>query len=275
MMRRTRTSRSSSTRAATVTWLQAVATVVLLLPGARGGHRPPAPATEVQATRAAALAAAPDERTPSAPRATSAPDPGPHAGPVAGVRYEPPVEAPVVDPFRPPANPYGPGNRGIEYATVVGTEVGAAADGVVTFAGFVAGSLFVTVLHADGVRTTASYLASIRVVAGLRVNRGEVIGIAAARLHISARVGGEYIDPASLWGSGSSHVFLVPLAGGAPTGGQRRPRPPEGWTRAVRYARQPARQSVGCCTSTLARIHPRSPTAPGPGSSNRREGSVA
>ena len=49
--------------------------------------------------------------------------------------YRLPVDAPVVDGFRPPTTPYGPGNRGLEYATVAGTEVRAAAGGRVTFAG--------------------------------------------------------------------------------------------------------------------------------------------
>ena len=44
--------------------------------------------------------------------------------------YLPPVEAPVADPFRPPTTPYGPGNRGLEYATAPGTPVRAAADGI-------------------------------------------------------------------------------------------------------------------------------------------------
>src|SRR5438128_2186648 len=67
----------------------------------------------------------------------------------SGVVYQPPVAAPVVDGFRAPATPFGPGNRGIDYATAPGTPIGAIADGVVVFAGPVAGSLHVTVLHAD------------------------------------------------------------------------------------------------------------------------------
>ena len=47
----------------------------------------------------------------------------------AGGGYQPPVAAPVSDPFRPPAQAYGPGNRGLDYATAPGTEVKAAADG--------------------------------------------------------------------------------------------------------------------------------------------------
>ena len=41
----------------------------------------------------------------------------------------PPVDAPVLDPFRLPAGPYGPGNRGIEYDTEPGEIVLAAAGG--------------------------------------------------------------------------------------------------------------------------------------------------
>ena len=39
----------------------------------------------------------------------------PPARAVALVVLTPPVDAPVLDPFRAPAGPYGPGNRGIEY----------------------------------------------------------------------------------------------------------------------------------------------------------------
>ena len=42
--------------------------------------------------------------------------------------YQPPVDAEVVDGFRPPATRFGAGNRGLEYATTPGTEVRAAAD---------------------------------------------------------------------------------------------------------------------------------------------------
>lgn len=133
------------------------------------------------------------------------------------VHYIPPVEAPVTDPFRPPAGPYGPGNRGIEYATTPGTDVVAAADGVVTFAGAVAGSLFVTVRHADGIRTTVSYVGSALVTAGQTVVQVEVIAIAGPVTHVSARRGEEYLDPSLLWG-GPPRVFLVPLDGDAAEG---------------------------------------------------------
>lgn len=130
------------------------------------------------------------------------------------VDYAPPVDAPVVDPFRPPPKPWLPGNRGIEYATAPGTPVRAAGRGRVTFAGAVAGSLHVTVQHPDGIRTSYSFLASIVVLAGADVARGQVVGTSGARLHVGARRGDTYIDPASLWGlPGPPWVRLVPLGG--------------------------------------------------------------
>ncbi len=134
--------------------------------------------------------------------------------------YIPPVEAPVVDPFRPPAHPYGPGNRGIEFATVPGTAVRAAGAGVVSFAGPVAGSLHVTVAHPDGIRTSYSFLSDVTVSRGQSVDQGTVVGHAASRFHVGARRGETYIDPASLWGRrGPPRVALVPLDGGGTSAG--------------------------------------------------------
>lgn len=134
------------------------------------------------------------------------------APPAPVVQYQPPVLAPVVDPYRPPATRYGPGNRGIEYATAPGTVVVAAAGGRVTFAGRVAGSLDVTILHADGVRTSYVGLATTGVRVGDRVAGGARIGTTGTRLHIGARLGDDYLDPASLWGA-ASRAVLVPLDG--------------------------------------------------------------
>src|SRR5438309_10248638 len=74
--------------------------------------------------------------------------------------YVAPVDAPVVDGFRPPPQPWAPGNRGLDYATTPGAEVHAAADGEVVFAGAVADGLHVVVLHPDGIRTSYSFLGS-------------------------------------------------------------------------------------------------------------------
>ena len=136
--------------------------------------------------------------------------------------YRPPVVAPVIDPFRPPTTPYGPGNRGLEYATVPGTAVRAAADGVVSFAGRVAADLHVTIAHPDGIRTSYSFLSSVAVRRGARVGQGQVLGRARSRLHVGARRGDTYLDPASLWvRRGPPHLRLVPLDGGPRDGARR------------------------------------------------------
>ena len=113
--------------------------------------------------------------------------------------FVPPVDAPITDPYRPPATPYGPGNRGIEYATDPGTAVRASGDGVVAFAGVIAYERYVSIDHAGGIRTTYSYLLTIGVVAGQRVAQGDVVGATGPRLHFGARRFGAYIDPASLF----------------------------------------------------------------------------
>ena len=133
------------------------------------------------------------------------------AGAAPPPTYRPPVDAPVSDPFRAPSSPYGPGNRGLEYDTAPGTEVRAAADGRVTFAGSVAGARHVTVLHPDGLRTTASYLATIAVVVGQEVAQGDLLGTTEGRLHFGARSGDAYLDPASLFVEGPPQVWLVPF----------------------------------------------------------------
>jgi hypothetical protein len=129
-----------------------------------------------------------------------------------------PVDAPVVDPFRPPATPYGPGNRGLEYATAPGTPVGATGDGEVVFAGPVAGALHVTVRHADGIVSTASFLATVGVRVGDRVRLGEAIGTAGSMLHVGVRIDGVYVDPAALFGTVRVVVRLVPEAPPGPPG---------------------------------------------------------
>ncbi|MGI9033162.1 MAG: peptidoglycan DD-metalloendopeptidase family protein [Acidimicrobiales bacterium] len=126
------------------------------------------------------------------------------------VAYRPPVSGPVVDAYRPPPRPWDAGNRGIDYATVAGARVAAAADGEVVFAGPVAGALHVVLLHADGIRTSYSFLDSIAVHRGDRVRQGQTVGTSGDRLHFGARAGDDYIDPATLFGSGPPDVYLVP-----------------------------------------------------------------
>jgi hypothetical protein len=125
--------------------------------------------------------------------------------------YHPPVAAPISDPFRPPAGPYGAGNRGLEYDTEPGDMVRASADGTVVFAGPVAGTLHVTLRHGDGVRTSYSFLGAVDVMLGQRVRGGDRVGTAGERLHFGARSGDAYFDPASLFVGGEVEVELLPF----------------------------------------------------------------
>ena len=130
-------------------------------------------------------------------------------------RFVAPVTAPISDPYRPPTTPYGPGNRGIEYATQPGTDVRAAGSGTVAFAGIIAYERYVSIDHSGGIRTTYSYLATIVVVAGQHVAQGDLVGTAGTRMHFGARRFGAYIDPASLFDAIEvRHARLVPLVGG-------------------------------------------------------------
>jgi hypothetical protein len=138
--------------------------------------------------------------------------------------YLPPVDAPLVDVFRPPPSPYGPGNRGIDYATAPGAPVTAAADGVVTFAGQVGGTRHVVVLHGDGVRTSYSFLATTAVKRGEELRQGQVVGTAGpAPLHFGARLGEAYIDPVGLFVRPRARARLLPDDGkGLPPVAQER-----------------------------------------------------
>ena len=130
--------------------------------------------------------------------------------------YRPPVDAPVVDGFRLPNGPFGAGNRGLEYDTVPGQAVRAIGDGLVVFAGPVAGIDYVTVLHPDGLRSSYGYLAERLVTVGDRVVVGQTVGTAGERLHLGVRSGGTYLDPAALFTT--TGVHLVPLDSGPPHG---------------------------------------------------------
>lgn len=133
------------------------------------------------------------------------------AGAEEAPTYRAPVDRAVVDPFRRPATPYGPGNRGLDYATERGETVTAAADGEVVFAGTVGTGRHVVVLHGDGIRTSYSFLAGIDVRRGDTVRQGDPVGTAGGTgLHFGARAGDRYVDPALLLAQGTTDVHLVP-----------------------------------------------------------------
>src|SRR4051794_2376659 len=148
--------------------------------------------------------------------------------PPPGPVYRPPVEGPIIDPFRPPACAWCPGNRGIDYAVAPGTPVRASAAGTVTFAGAIGAERFVTVLHADGLRTTYAFLAAVAVHVGQAVTQGTVVGISGATLHFGVRRGMVYLDPELLLAGGRLVARLVPTSGARPRGaaGARARAPP-------------------------------------------------
>lgn len=129
--------------------------------------------------------------------------------------------------FEPPPHYFGPGHRGADLAGRTGLAVLAAGDGVVVFAGPLAGRGVVSVEHAGALRTTYEPL-TVTVTPGARVRRGDPLGTLApghrgcpvsACLHWGLRrpavatttVGAgalEYLDPLLLLGLG--RVRLLP-----------------------------------------------------------------
>ena len=127
--------------------------------------------------------------------------------------WRPPVDAPVADPFRTPACTWCPGNRGIEYVTVVGEPVRAVASGVVTFSGAVAGRRYVVVDVGDGYRVTFGDLGATGLRTGDAVVAGTTVGTASESLHLGVRHGDTYVDPAPLIGRVVARPRLVPADG--------------------------------------------------------------
>ena len=120
------------------------------------------------------------------------------ASPCVGV--QPPVGGPIVEGFA-PIGRYA-GHWGIDYSVPERTVVRAADDGVVTFAGVVAGNRAVTIDH-GGLRTSYSFLSRTLTERGRIVGRGEVIALSGwhrgrPSLHFSTRIGASYVDPVRL-----------------------------------------------------------------------------
>lgn len=124
--------------------------------------------------------------------------------------FRPPSSAPVLDPFRLPEGKYGAGNRGIEYDTGEFDRIVAAARGTVVFAGAVAGSLFVTVDHGDGLESSYGFVGRILVREGQEVAGGDLVALSGGPFHFSVRLHGEYVDPEPLFGSRRVVLRLVP-----------------------------------------------------------------
>ncbi|MGH2737074.1 MAG: murein hydrolase activator EnvC family protein, partial [Actinomycetota bacterium] len=133
----------------------------------------------------------------------------------------PPVDAPIRRGFDLPEGVYGPGNRGIDYSASPGQGVRAAEDGVVAFAGPVAGPLAVTIDHGEGMETTYTGLREVHVEAGRLVAQGAWIGEAGDRgLHFGVLVGDVYVDPVDYLGpvDQTDAIHLVPVRSRAEEG---------------------------------------------------------
>lgn len=96
------------------------------------------------------------------------------------------------------------GHRGVDLAAVPGTDVRSAADGVVYFSGKVNHQLSVSILHADGIRTTYGPLEEVTVQKGQQLRRGSIIG----RLSPPTD---QHPEPGLHWGAIRGKTYLNPL----------------------------------------------------------------
>ena len=134
--------------------------------------------------------------------------------------FAPPVDVPIAIGFARPACDYCPGHRGVEYHPPAGVPVHAVIGGVVSFAGRVAGTLYVVVAQPDGSRSTYGMLLTRLVGIGDGVATGQVVGFASARLYFGMRDPDDQpIDPTGMLGRWVGRPRLIPLDGTLPRAG--------------------------------------------------------
>ncbi len=129
--------------------------------------------------------------------------------------------------FVAPPHPYGAGHRGIDLRARDGQRVSAPAAGVIAFVGMVVDRPVVSIDHDDGVRSTFEPVES-DLTAGTVVAAGDVFGVVSGDrssnphcsgsqdtgstdthcLHVGARCGERYLNPAILFGYLSAPVLL-------------------------------------------------------------------
>lgn len=123
------------------------------------------------------------------------------------VAYRLPVGGDVVRGYSPPVG-FGAGaHRGVDLTAGASGTVRVAAAGVVSFAGSVAGTTWVSVRHADGVSTTYGPLAAVRVAAGTRIAAGRRLGEVADGLHDAPHGEGDVVH----FGARDADGYLDPL----------------------------------------------------------------
>ncbi|GAA3812211.1 murein hydrolase activator EnvC family protein [Cellulomonas soli] len=155
------------------------------------------------------LAAADASPTPASPGTTTSPA---YAAPTDGAPT-------LLRPFERPAEVWAPGHRGVDLAAEPGSRVLAPVDGTVSFAGPVAGRGIVTVVDADGLRSSLEPVDPV-VATGQGVHRGDVVATVstdaaasshcapATCLHWGVRRGTDYLDPMDLLGAPGPVVLL-------------------------------------------------------------------
>jgi murein DD-endopeptidase MepM/ murein hydrolase activator NlpD len=118
----------------------------------------------------------------------------------------------VLRPFIAPATPYGPGHRGVDILAVEDALL-APADGIVRFAGMVAGRPVLSIDHGDGIISSSEPVESA-LDAGDSVARGDPIGTvldghcAERCVHFGVRIDGEYVNPLRWLGGGVRPILL-------------------------------------------------------------------
>lgn len=131
--------------------------------------------------------------------------------------------------FDPPPQPWLPGHRGVDLAASQGLPVTAAGSGTVVFADDLAGRGVISIVHANGLRTTYEPVEPL-VAAGDTVAIGQTIGqlqaghascTDTACLHLGLKRGPLYLDPMLLFGSGK--VRLLPRPGKAEGSAEHEP----------------------------------------------------
>ena len=126
-----------------------------------------------------------------------------------------PVIGEVVRPFDPPSQPWLSGHRGVDISSNPGTQVVAAMDGVVRFAGVVADRPVISISHGELITTYEPVSPVVK--QGDHVSAGHVIGVLVEGhsciqptcLHWGLKKGDEYLDPLSLLGGGKIRLITA------------------------------------------------------------------
>lgn len=132
----------------------------------------------------------------------------------AGWSWPVPAPHPIVTPYRPPAEVWSAGHRGIDIGALAGAVVIAPEAGTVHYAGIVAGRPVLSLEHADGLLSSFEPVVAT-VARGDHVERGQPIGVLdpghcqpAACLHLGARLDGGYVSPLDYLGLPPRAVLL-------------------------------------------------------------------